>query len=443
MAGQITIILFGSLILLIALQLIFKVVQRDSVIELAQRSWIKDRIESQINTPKFIEQSNYKKLIQQKSACHEGYTFSDEPYNFNVQSTKTKQLERSLSNQLNWNINKIKVGYATLTRNDFSYDKCEEELFKFPINGIVISVQLPDGSWINSEVHDHHLHFDDFVSSVRDSIIAFILIAIIAIAFISKLTKPLSSLNKAALNFAQGLNVSKLDETGPLDVKRTIQSFNVMQRQVKEQVTNHMNTLAAISHDIRSPLTALRIKAELLKNVEDREGLLSSVEKMEKITASALEFLKGESRSEALKKVDLATLVESVCYEFSESGYNVCYVGVRSILQKCRPDALERAIRNLIENAVKYGESASVNLTVCEKFVTISVMDQGPGIPKNEINYLMQPFKRLSKARESEKGGFGLGLAIVKSIAEGHNSTLKITNHSSGLTASIVLSREL
>ena len=443
MAGQMTVILFGSLMLLITIQLMLKISQRDTVIEVANRSWMKDRIASQINIPTYLNIPEYRQFITQTSSCHEGYIFSEKAYKFSHHSKETRQLESSLSKDLNWNIQQIKIGYATLTKNDFSYSKCSDGLMEFPMNGIVISIKLSDGNWISSEVHNHHLHFDDLISSTQDSIIAFFIIAMIAITFISKLTKPMNNLSKAAQKFAQGLNVSEINETGPPDIKRTIQSFNVMQRQVKEEVKKHTDMLAAMSHDIRTPLTALRIKAELVNSQQERESLIASIEKMEKITTSALEYLKGESRTEMIKNVDLAVLLESECNDFSEAGSNVRYIGMPSVLQKCRPEALTRAVRNLIDNAVKYGGSATVDLSASPETVTLSVIDQGPGISEKQIDYVMEPFTRLSKARESNDGGFGLGLAITKSIAEGHNTTLKIKNNATGLIASITLNREL
>jgi signal transduction histidine kinase len=171
-----------------------------------------------------------------------------------------------------------------------------------------------------------------------------------------------------------------------------------------------------------------------------RASLIASIERMERITASALEYLKGESRGEPLRAVDLSALLESECAEFEELGHDVSFVGEHGVQARCRPEALARAVRNLIDNAVKYGAGARVSLRVESSFLEIAVADEGPGIPEDQRRRAIEPFERLSTARETDSGGFGLGLAIVRAIAEGHEGGLALAkNEPHGLVATIRL----
>jgi signal transduction histidine kinase len=236
------------------------------------------------------------------------------------------------------------------------------------------------------------------------------------------------------------MQATEVAEEGPVDLRRAIRSFNAMQRQVAGEMARRTGTLAAISHDVRTPLTALRVKAEMVDDPELRKSLIASVERMERITASALEYLKGESRGEPMRAVDLSALLESECAEFEELGHDVAFVGEYGVQGMCRPEALARAVRNLIDNAVKYGDATRVSLRTASNFVEIAVTDHGPGIPEEKLRLATEPFERFSTARETDRGGFGLGLAIVRAIAEGHEGDLVLQrNEPRGLVATIRL----
>ena len=177
---------------------------------------------------------------------------------------------------------------------------------------------------------------------------------------------------------------------------------------------------------------------------ETRRDLVASIDKIDKVIASGLEYLQGESRTEPLREVDLSTLLASECSDFDESGQNARFVGEKGVRFNCRPDALARAVRNLIENANKYGDGAVVDLRSGEQYVDITVLDTGPGIPADKIDEALEPFRRLSMARESQQGGFGLGLAIVDAVTKGHDGQLLLeANNPSGLAATIRLPRTI
>ena len=190
------------------------------------------------------------------------------------------------------------------------------------------------------------------------SVTAFLLVGVIAFFFVRRLNRPLQTLASSACKFASGLEPRLLDESGPLEVRRTTHAFNVMQRQVVDEMKRRTATLAAISHDLRSPLTALRLKAEMIEDEAVREEHIASIDRMERITASALAYLKGEARNESKRTVDLAELVEAECADIQDAGGEVTFHLPPKVELQCRADALARAVRNLIDNAVKYAGAA-------------------------------------------------------------------------------------
>ncbi len=312
---------------------------------------------------------------------------------------------------------------------------------KLPFDGLVISVRTASGQWLNAEVHPHEWHLTPNMTGwLLRSGAAFLLVGAVALIFVRRLSKPINRLTEAAKAFGTGLEVAEIPETGPPDVRRAIHSFNAMQRQVAGEVKRRTNTLAAIGHDVRSPLTALRLKAELIEDEAARADFIASIEKMERMTTSALEFLKGESRSEPKKQIDLCALVESECADFAEVGASVAFACDGPVHYRGRPDALSRAVRNLIENAVKYASHADVSVRRAESHVEIVVSDTGPGIPADKLALVLEPFERLSSAREANAGGFGLGLSIARAVAEGHEGALALTaNVPCGLCAVVRL----
>ena len=442
MAGQMIGVLSLSLTLLLTVFATQEILKQQTIVETAESTTNLNRIKSLIPIFTSLNNDQIENIIPIISSCHRGYSLTNKPYASQHASDQSIQLQSFFRQELSLNNEQVLVGHAILLQHDFSYSTCKTSEMKFPVEAMVISIKLTSDRWLNLEIHPHEWHIQDILYWIKWSGIAFVFIGSIAIFFISHLNKPLENLSRAAEEFAQGLNVSKVKESGPPDIRRTIKSFNAMQQHVADEVRKRTETLAEMSHDIRTPLTALRIKTELIEDKRDRKSILSSINKMEKITNSALEFLKGENRFEPMRVIDLSELLKSDCLDFSEKGDAVSYIGESNIIQLCRPEALARAVRNLIENAVKYAGSATINLTISTDFVTILIIDNGPGIPKNKRDFVVQPFKRLSKARESQKGGFGLGLAIVKAIAQGHNADLTLyTNVPTGLIAKIKLHR--
>ena len=438
--GQLMTILAAALLALFGTMTALELIEHDTPIETAAGGRTLERLRSLVPVLQRIDADNVGDVVGLASSCHAGYSVTDSPYRTTASTADTSRLESSLVRELSLDPQRLKAGHARLTREDFSYRRCGPWEIQLPMDGIVISVQLQSGRWLNAEVHPHEWHFRQKLDWLLKVGAAFVFVGAVALFFIRRIGRPLNQLTAAARSFADGMQANELAEDGPVDLRRAIRSFNAMQRQVAGEMARRTSTLAAISHDVRTPLTALRVKAEMVDDPDVRASLIASVERMERITASALEYLKGESRGEPLRAVDLSALLESECAEFEELGHDVSFVGEHGVQGRCRPEALARAVRNLIDNAVKYGGSARVSLRVESSFMEIAVADEGPGIPEDERRRAIEPFERLSTAREPDSGGFGLGLAIVRAIAEGHEGELALTkNEPNGLVATIRL----
>jgi signal transduction histidine kinase len=200
--------------------------------------------------------------------------------------------------------------------------------------------------------------------------------------------------------------------------------------------------LAAISHDLRTPLTSLRLRAEFVDDEETRAKILETLDEMERMTEATLAFAREEARREDTRTVDLAALVESLCEDLRDLEMDVTYHGPPSLLYPCRSVSLKRALRNLVENAVIYGGRARVTLEQTAVDVRVVIDDDGPGIPEADFERVFAPFVRLEESRSQETGGIGLGMSIARSIVRGHGGDITLANRAGGgLRATLHLPR--
>jgi signal transduction histidine kinase len=197
--------------------------------------------------------------------------------------------------------------------------------------------------------------------------------------------------------------------------------------------------LAAIGHDLRTPLTSLRLRAEFVSDEETREKMLATLDELRQMTEATLAFSRDQAVAEPTRNVNLTALVESLCDDLAEIGLNVSFEGGANLSYRCRADALKRALRNLIENAVRYGERARVHIESTSSAVSIVVEDNGPGIREQDIGRVFAPFFRLEDSRNRETGGIGLGLSIARDIVRHHGGDVSLCNTGSGLRATIAL----
>ena len=274
--------------------------------------------------------------------------------------------------------------------------------------------------------------------------LAVLLAAVVGLSLVAVrwATRPLNALADAADELGQNIDRPPLQESGPIEVIRAAHAFNTMQSRLKEYLRERTAVLAAMSHDLKTPVTRLRLRAELLTDPQLRLKFTKDLEEMESMVSAALDFLRGFEAGESSKPVDMMALLESLQADMVEIGSQVSIEGKSLKPYTGKPAALKRCLANLVENAVKYGKSALIKVDDNDERLEIRIQDEGPGIPTAELARVFDPFYRLERSRSRETGGTGLGLTIAKSIAEGHGGRLTLQNRSGGgLEARLVLPR--
>ena len=213
-----------------------------------------------------------------------------------------------------------------------------------------------------------------------------------------------------------------------------------MQGRLRRFVDDRTRMLAAIGHDLRTPITSLRLRAEFVDDEETKARMLATLDEMQKMVEGTLDFVREEAASEPTRAVDLAALVESTVLDLADLGADVAFADSGRVTLACRPAALRRALRNLIENAVRYGKRCRVHLESSRGEARIVIEDEGPGIPEDDRERVFEPFVRLEDSRSQETGGIGLGLAIARSIVRAHGGDIRLANRpTGGLAVSVVL----
>lgn len=252
---------------------------------------------------------------------------------------------------------------------------------------------------------------------------------------------PLSRVAQAAERVGVDINAPPLAERGPAQLRRVIRAFNDMQQRLRRFLSDRTAMLGAISHDLRTPLTRLRLRVETDRVVTQKEKMLHDIESMEGMLTSTLLFIRGVDDAEAHDAVDLASLLQTACDMVSDLGGSVEYAGAARSRYHCKPQALLRAFTNVIMNAAKYGHGARVSLRhdPGSGFV-VEIEDEGPGLSDAEKSRVFEPFYRSDRAREADSQGMGLGLAIARSVILGHGGTIELLDRNPhGLRVRIVL----
>ncbi|MDP2808564.1 MAG: ATP-binding protein, partial [Rhodocyclaceae bacterium] len=256
---------------------------------------------------------------------------------------------------------------------------------------------------------------------------------IVLVWFAARTTvKPLTDLARAARDLGEDLRRAPLPEDGPSEVRQAAHAFNAMQLRIRHDIEERERFLAAVSHDLKTPVTRLRLRSELLGDTELRQRFLHDLDDMQDLLGGALDFLQGKAVEEAMQPVDLVAMAESLADDFNEAGGIVTLREPESLRVVARPRALRRAFANLIDNALKYGGRADVSLSAANGELLVAIADDGPGLPEGELERVFEPFYRIETSRNRDTGGVGLGLAIVRQIARSHGGTVSLENRAEG-----------
>ena len=295
-----------------------------------------------------------------------------------------------------------------------------------------VAMPLPDGQWLSftTALPDTGPGFSkQFLVSM--ALMAVILLGV-SIWAVRRVTTPLASLAVAADRLGRDVAAPPLPETGTIETRQASRAFNDMQVRLRNLIENRTRLLAAISHDLRTPLTLLRLRAENVEDLQEREKMLATIAEMVSMIEATLNFARDEAVTEPRRATDLTALLQSITDEMSDAGLPVTAAQATPVIYECRPNALKRALTNLIDNAVKYGKTAHAAINATSTRVEITIDDEGPGIPEMELKRVLEPFYRVDESRSRETGGVGLGLAIALSAVQAHGGELILGNRPAG-----------
>jgi signal transduction histidine kinase len=305
---------------------------------------------------------------------------------------------------------------------------------------LLLSAQLADGSWVNARLVTPRPN-PWLAARLAGSTLLIYLLILAAVTLIAmRLGRPLHALTAAAQSFAGRGEAPQVEPRGPADVRRAILAFNAMSARVGTMLDEKDRMLGAIGHDLRTPLASLRIRAESVEPADERAKMIATIEEMTAMLDDTLALARSGRATEEVRALDVSALADAVVEELRALGHAVTFEEGPRQTASVQPHLLRRAIRNLIDNGVKYGGAAEVAVRAAEGMIAIEVADRGPGIPEAEFGKVQEPFVRLEASRNRETGGSGLGLALARGAAEAHGGRLELENRAEGgLLARILL----
>jgi signal transduction histidine kinase len=269
------------------------------------------------------------------------------------------------------------------------------------------------------------------LGSVGSAFILGLGVIVAAALVLRNISRPLRALAEAADKVGQGGHV-RIAETGAGDLKLVAKAFNAMQDRINGLLRTRTEALAAVGHDLRTPLARLRLRAGFVKDADAREALEADVDEMAAMLDSLLAYLGGQEDPEPPRRTDLAAIAMTVVDDAVDAERQATYAGLDHVPVLARPLSLKRAISNIVENALHYGDQAALTLSREGGTVVLAVEDDGPGIPEDELAHVLQPFHRLDSARARNTAGLGLGLTIVQQILQREGGSLVLKNRPQG-----------
>jgi signal transduction histidine kinase len=290
-----------------------------------------------------------------------------------------------------------------------------------------IGITLPDGAVISAKLLRQRPFWQGpWVFTLMFAVVSVTLLSLWAAR---ALTAPLSSFARAAEDFSLNGAAAPLPERGPEEIRSVAKALNRLRERITTLIDDRTKMLAAISHDLRTPITRMRLRAEFIEDETHRSRMLRDLEQMRSMLEAVLSFLRNDRKLESMTLVDIASTLQLVTDQFADMGHKVVYDGPEHAMATVRPDDLHRSVTNLVENAVRYGAEATIRLRVSPDTATIEVEDDGPGISDTRKEVMLEPFVRGDDARNmDEAAGFGLGLSIARTIAIAHHGALSLND---------------
>jgi signal transduction histidine kinase len=305
---------------------------------------------------------------------------------------------------------------------------------------LFLAARLDDGSWLDARFDSPRSDRWLIHRLLLATAMLFFLVFGAAWWIARRLARPLRDLTRAAEGFRGRAPAEQVTPRGPSDLRQAVEAFNAMNGRTLALLDEKDRMLGAIGHDLRTPLASLRIRAENMEPEEERERLVATVEEMAATLEDILTLARTGRAREPVRRVDLAALADAVVEEFRELGLAAEFRPSPRVVLAVQPNLLRRALRNLIDNALAYGGGAAVTVDQRVGEIEIRAEDEGPGIPPDRLEEVIEPFRRLDSSRNRESGGAGLGLAIAQAVAQAHGGRLVLSNRTAGgLSAALIL----
>lgn len=301
-----------------------------------------------------------------------------------------------------------------------------------PDGRYALLVQLTDQSWVMFSSASRSWGLEEGTRNLI--VIALVLISTGLVALIAtrRLAKPLQQFAQGARRFAVDFRAPPIDPVGPHEIRQAILAFNAMQAQLQHFIKDRTQMLAAISHDLRTPLTRMRLRGEFIEDADQQQRLFRDVDEMQAMINSALEFFRDDARLEQATYFDLAELLQTLVDDYRDQSMEILFSGPPRLVYCGRPLGLKRVMTNLLDNAIKYGGEPAIVLEQGADQLRVRVLDRGPGIAPEALEQVFAPFYRLESSRNKSTGGVGLGLSAARAIVREHGGELRLFNREGG-----------
>lgn len=305
---------------------------------------------------------------------------------------------------------------------------------------VIAAVRQSGGKWISTRVYAEGGDMRVLAPLVAQTIVLYLVLVGAMALILRRIARPLKALTRRVEDFAGNRTLDgQLQPEGPGDIKGLITAHNAMETRIAAMLDEKDVMLGAIGHDLKTPLAALRVRIEAVEDDVERARMAATIEDINRSLDDILSLARVGRPSDPLEPTELSALVADVIGEFEDMGEPVELGETQRMVMSLRATWLRRALRNLVSNAMRYGERARVSLLRDGRTAVLSIEDDGPGIPENEIARMMEPFTRLEASRNSGTGGTGLGLTLARAIADQHGGTLTLVNRRNGAGAIVGL----
>jgi signal transduction histidine kinase len=313
----------------------------------------------------------------------------------------------------------------------------------FMMGHVIYAFHMPDGGWLNVSVDPEPIRFWHSPTFLAAFLMMTLTAAGLTLWAVRRLTAPVRVLAEAAEALGRDVNAPPLPENGPTETAVAAVAFNTMAARIRRFVSDRTEMLTAIGHDLRTPITRLKLRAEFIDDDELRTKILGDLDELETMVSATLAFGRDSRINEPVSSVDLVELLRTILDETGDANPEVAdrlmYQGPPHQTVRARPVALKRALANLVSNAVNYGGDARVTMVApMEGTVEVAIEDDGPGIPADEIDRVFEPFHRLEQSRNRETGGVGLGLPIARNMLRAHGGDVVLSNRPQGGLKAVV-----